>query len=98
MATLGIFLPSFVFVALPNPIVPRLRDSVWSASFLDAVNVSAVALMAVVSAELGLATLVSIPNGIISVLAVIATFAFRLSSVHVVLGGGLVGYLLSIVM
>jgi chromate transporter len=97
VATLGIFLPSFIFVALLNPIVPRLRDSVWSASFLDAVNVSAVALMAVVSAELGLATLTSISNGIVFILAVIATFAFRLSSVYVVLGGGLIGYLLSVV-
>ncbi|PEN13899.1 chromate transporter [Longibacter salinarum] len=96
VATLGIFLPSFIFVALLNPIVPRLRDSIWSASFMDAVNVSAVALMAVVSAELGLATLTSLPNAIVFLLAMIAVFALRLSSLYIVLGGALIGYLLTV--
>ena len=44
----AIFAPSFLFVAILNPIVPRLRRSAWMAAFLDAVNVSAVGLMAAV--------------------------------------------------
>ncbi|NER39752.1 MAG: chromate efflux transporter [Oscillatoria sp. SIO1A7] len=51
-ATLGIFLPSFLFVLLLNPLIPRLRSSPWTAAFLDSVNVSAVALMAAVSLKL----------------------------------------------
>ena len=52
VATLGIFLPSFLFVLLLNPLIPRLRSSPWTAAFLDSVNVSAVALMAAVSLKL----------------------------------------------
>lgn len=98
VATLGIFLPSFVFVGLLNPIVPRLRDSIWSASFMDAVNVSAVALMAVVSAELGIATLTSPANAVVFLVAVVAVFAFRLSSLYVVLGGAVLGYGLTVLL
>ena len=58
VATVGIFLPSFFFVAAVNPIIPRLRESAWVASFLDAINVSAVGLMVAVTFELGRSTLV----------------------------------------
>ena len=57
VATLGIFLPSFLFAGLLHPIVPRLRKAAWSAALLDAVNAVAVALMAVVTVRLALATL-----------------------------------------
>ncbi|MEH1882914.1 chromate efflux transporter [Nostoc sp.] len=57
VATIGIFLPSFVFVAALNPLIPRLRASSWTRAFLDAVNVSAVALMVVTTLQLGAATL-----------------------------------------
>ena len=40
LATLGIFLPSFVFVALSNPLIPRLRRSAWAGALLDGVNVA----------------------------------------------------------
>ncbi|MEL6250498.1 MAG: chromate efflux transporter [Bacteroidota bacterium] len=48
LATLGIFLPSFCFVYVLNPLIPKLRSSEWSAAFLDAVNVSALGIMAAV--------------------------------------------------
>jgi len=51
-ASLGIFLPSFVFVTLTHPLVPRLRRSTWAAPFLDGVNVAALALMMVVTFKL----------------------------------------------
>lgn len=57
VATLGIFLPSFLFAGILHPIVPRLRKAAWSAALLDAVNAVAVALMAVVTVRLALATL-----------------------------------------
>ncbi|GAB5535468.1 MAG: chromate efflux transporter [Rubricoccaceae bacterium] len=57
VATLGIFLPSFLFAGILHPIVPRLREAAWSAALLDAVNAVAVALMAVVTVRLALATL-----------------------------------------
>ena len=57
VATLGIFLPSFLFAGLLHPIVPRLRRAAWSAALLDAVNAVAVALMAVVTIRLALVAL-----------------------------------------
>lgn len=52
VATLGICLPSFFIVLAVNPIIPKLRRSKWTAAFLDAVNVSAVAIMVVVTLNL----------------------------------------------
>lgn len=57
-ATLGIFLPSFVFVALSNPIIPRLRRSPWAGALLDGVNVASLGLMAAVTWQLSRAALV----------------------------------------
>src|SRR5690606_18454 len=45
VATLGIFLPSFLLVALSLPLVPKLRKSPWTGAFLDAVNVVSLGLM-----------------------------------------------------
>src|SRR3989338_5161954 len=58
LATLAIFLPSFVFVALSHPLLPRVRGSAWAGAFLDGVNVAALGLMAVVTWELGRAAIV----------------------------------------
>lgn len=57
VATIGIFLPSFFFVAALNPLIPHLRRSAWTSAFLDAVNVSSVALMSVAIFTLARATL-----------------------------------------
>jgi chromate transporter len=92
VATLGIFLPSFVFVGLLNPLVPKLRESAWLSAFLDAVNAAAVALMAAVTLELGLDVLVEPAALVIFALAALAVLRFKLSTVWVVLGGALIGY------
>ncbi len=94
VATLGIFLPAFVFVGILNPIVPRLRESKWSAAFLDAVNVSAVALMAVVTLELGAGVLVSPGAWVIFAVATVLALRFKVNAAWIVLGGALAGWLL----
>ncbi len=66
LATLGIFLPSFVFVAISNPLIPRMRNSVWVGSFLDGVNVAALSLMTAVTIDLGRASLIDWPTVLIS--------------------------------
>jgi chromate transporter len=58
LATVGIFLPAFVFVAISGPLVPRLRRSRLAAAFLDGINVASLALMLVVTAQLGRAAIV----------------------------------------
>lgn len=95
VATLGIFLPSFLFVLALNPAVPRLRESVWTAAFLDAVNVSAVGLMVAVTVELGMATLVSWPAWVLAGLAAILALRFRVSAAWLVVGAALLGRLLA---
>ncbi|HMB91713.1 MAG TPA: chromate efflux transporter [Rhodothermales bacterium] len=96
VATLGIFLPSFIFVAILNPIIPKLRKSKWTAAFLDAVNVSAVALMLVVTVRLGLSVLTSWPAWVIFGLAVLAVLRFKLNAAYLVLGGALLGWLFGV--
>ena len=95
VATLGIFLPSFVFVWVLNPLIPRLRRSAWLSAFLDAVNAAAVALMAAVTVELAADTLVSWPAVAIAALAAVAALRFKVNAVWLVLGGAVAGWLLA---
>lgn len=96
VATVAIFLPSFVFVAILNPLIPRLRRSPVTASFLDAINASAVALMAVVTVRLGVVVFSGWVPIAIFALAVVAVFRFRLNAAILVLGGAVLGYLLQL--
>jgi chromate transporter len=95
LATLGIFLPSFLFVLLLNPLIPRLRDSLWLSAFLDSVNVAAIALMAAVTVQLGAETLTSWPAGLMAIVAVVLSLRYRWNAAWLVLGGGTVGWLLA---
>lgn len=93
VATLGIFLPSFLFVAAVFPLVPRLRASPWTAAFLDGVNVAALGLMAAVTWQLGQAALVDALTVAIAVVAGLLAVRFRVNSAWLVLGGAAVGVL-----
>jgi len=96
LATLGIFLPSFIFVALLNPIIPKLRNSVWVSAFLDAVNIAAVALILFVCYEMGRETLVDWKTILIALLSAVVVFVFKkLNPAFIVIGGALLGYLLT---
>ncbi len=90
----AIFLPSFVFVAALNPVLPRLRESQWVASFLDAVNVCAVGLMAAVTVELGYLTLDSVPKAVIAGGAIILGLWRGIGAVWLVVGGAVAGWLI----
>lgn len=95
VATLGIFLPSFIFVLILNPIIPKLRQSPWSSSFLDAVNAAALGLMAAVVVELSRTTLISWQAGVCAAAAAVAVFFFKINSAWIVIGGAVLGWLLS---
>ncbi len=84
VATAGIFLPAFGFTWILNPLVAKLRASAWTAAFLDAINASAVGLMAVVAIDLGQATLYSWPAWIIAVVAAALLFLARWPAMRVV--------------
>jgi chromate transporter len=91
VATVAIFFPSFVFVGITNPWVPRLRRSPIAAGFLDAVNGGSVGLMAAVLITLGRGALVDVPAWGIGVAAAVAIFRFRIGAPWIILGGALVG-------
>lgn len=93
LATLGIFLPAFVFVALSVPILPHLRRSPWTAAALDGVNVAAVGLMAGVAWELARAAVVDWFTALLVAIAAFLLIRFRVNSVWLVLGGGIAGIL-----
>lgn len=91
VATLGIFLPSFLFVGLLTRIMPHLRKSPWTAAFLDGVNVAALGLMAGVTWQLGRAALIDLPTVLLAVAAAVLLFRFKINSAWLVLAGGLIG-------
>jgi len=91
LATVGIFLPSFCFVALLNRIVPFMRRSVWTAVLLAGINVAALGLMAGVTWQLGREAIVDGVTVLVTVAAAILLFRFKLNSAWLVLAGGVVG-------
>ena len=91
VATAGIFLPAFIFVAISGPLVPRLRASRNASAFLDGVNVASLALMAVVTLQLGRAALVDVWSVLLLALAALMLLRFRINSTWLVLGGALAG-------
>lgn len=93
LATLGIFLPSFVFVAISNPFVPRLRRSPWFGGLLDGVNVASLALMAAVTLQVARASVVDWITALVAIAATVLLLRFKVNSTWLVLAGGLVGLL-----
>lgn len=93
LATLGIFLPSFIFVAISNPLIPRIRRSVWVRGLLDGVNVASLALMAAVTWILGRASLVDSITILIAIASLILLMRYKVNSTWLIAGGALAGYI-----
>jgi chromate transporter len=94
-ATMGIFLPSFFFVAFLNPFIRKLRSSKLMSVFLDTVNIASIALILAVCVEMGKLSITDWKTIIIAVLGFILSFSFKkLNTAFVVLGGSALGYLL----
>lgn len=96
VATVAIFLPSFVYVAALGPILPTLRRSVGMAAFLDSVNVCAVALMAGVTVRLSADALRGWPMWVIAGVALAVLSKWKINPAWVVLGGGLTGMVMAL--
>jgi chromate transporter len=93
IATLGIFLPAFFFVAISGPLVPRIRRSRVAGAFLDGVNVASLGLMIVVTAQLARSALVDYITVILVLVSTVLLLRWKLNSVWLVVGGALVGLL-----
>ncbi|MBI5756270.1 MAG: chromate transporter [Nitrospirae bacterium] len=93
LATIGIFLPSFVFVVISNPLIPRLRHSPGMGALLDGINIASLGLMAAVTIQLGRASFMDPLTIAIAVVTAVLLFYFRVSSTWLVMGGAVVGLL-----
>ena len=96
LATIGIFLPSFLLVGLLNPLIPKLRSSSFIAALLDGINVASWGLMAVVSWKLGASALVDMPTIIIALVAYFILFKYKINSAWFVISGGIAGLIISL--
>ena len=94
LATLGIFLPSFVFVAISNPLIPKMRSSKWVGSFLDGINIASLSLMTAVTFQLGQASVIDLPTILIGLISLALLLRFRVNSTWLIAGGGLAGFLI----
>lgn len=98
ISTFAVFLPSFIFVALLNPILKFLRKSTRFSSFLDAVNIASVALIISVCIIMGREVITDWRTISIAIISLFLTFGFRkISSVVIILLGSLTGYLLHLI-
>jgi len=94
VATAGIFLPAFIFVALSAPLIPRLRASAAASAFLDGVNAASLAFMAVVTIQLGRAALVDVPTVALALVASVLLIRYKPNASWLVLAGAGAGWLL----
>jgi len=97
-ATIGIFLPSFVFVGFLNPLVSRLRRSKVMSAFLDTVNMAAIALILAVCVDMGRSSITDWKTILIAVVGFAVSFSFKkMNTAFVVIGGSALGYILHLV-
>lgn len=91
LATVGIFLPPFLFVAAVNPLIPHLRRSPWAGTLLDGVNPITLGLMAAVTWQLSRSAITDWLTGLLSVSAAAMLVRLKVNSTWLVLGGGCIG-------
>jgi chromate transporter len=97
VATVGIFLPAFFFVAVSGPLVTRFRRSATAGAVLDGINAASLSLMAVVTWRLGRVALVDWTTAAMLAVGLILLIRFRINSAWLVLAGALFGLVLSTV-
>jgi chromate transporter len=97
VATIGIFLPAFLLVAISGPLVPLLRRSSTAGAFLDGVNVASLALMAAVSYQLGRSSIADWETLSLAAIGAVLLLRFRINSAWLVLGGAAVGIAIQLV-
>ena len=98
ISTIAIFLPSFIFVALLNPLVKEIRNSKLFSAFLDAVNVASIAIIISICLEMGKDTIIDWRNILIALLSIVVIFNYKkINNAFIVLGGSLIGYLLTLI-
>jgi chromate transporter len=93
VATIGIFLPSFLLVAAVGPVIPRLRKSPWAAGVLDGFNAAAIGVMTGVVWDLGHSAVIDPLTGLLAAAAFVALARWRVNSAWLIAAGALIGLL-----
>jgi len=93
IATIGIFLPGFILVAVSGPLIPRIRSSPVASAFLDGVIVASLALMAFVTYQLGVSALIDIVTLSLTLVCLVLLIRFHVNSAWLVVLGAAVGIL-----
>ena len=91
VATLGIFLPSFIFIGIASLLIDRLRNSPWLAGFLDGVNVAALGLMLGVTLQLASTALIDPLTILVALFSTFLLLRYKINSTWLIAGGALVG-------
>lgn len=94
VATTGLFLPAFIFVAVSAPLIPRLRQSLVAGAFLDGVNAGSLALMAAVTLQLLGGAFVDMTTVVLGLASAILLLATQMSPIWLILVAGALGLVL----
>lgn len=97
LATIGIFIPSFLLVWALNPLIPKLRQSKIMSAMLDGINIGSLVLMATVSLKLGVASLVDPLTIIIFLISLLILIKYKINSAWLILAGGAIGWISSLI-
>ena len=91
IATVGIFLPAFIFVGLSGKLLPRIRQSMWAGAFLDGVNAASLGLMALVTIQLGASGLRDPFTILIAIATAVLIFKYKVNTTWLIAGGAALG-------
>ena len=94
LATVGIFAPGFVFVAITQPLIPHLRSSRVAGALLDGVIVASLGLMAAVAWRLARTAITDVPSVLLAIAAAVLLVTARPNSTWLILGGAGAGWML----
>lgn len=95
LATFGIFLPSFIFVAVSNPLIPKIRNSTWMSSLLDGVNASSLGLMAAVTVQLASSSLTDLFTTLTAIFSLVLLLRYKINTTWLIAGGAIAGFVIS---
>jgi chromate transporter len=98
LATLGIFLPSFVFVAIVFPLIPKLKGSPSARTFLNGINAATMGLMAAVSWQIARGAIVDIFTAIEAAIAFFILLRYQINAAWLILGGIAAGFVMKFAM
>lgn len=96
VATIGIFLPSFIFVAISNPYIPKIRSSPWAGILLDGLNAASLGLMSAVALQLSRTAFVDLGTIVIGIISGVFLFIFRTNTTWLILAGLSIGLVIGI--